>query len=173
MTQFELQGPEASFTVDVRRVEGGFQVSVGGKTLVLRLERSADPGVLVAHFADKPTKVILEEANDRRVALVIDGERLTFEKPMPTLAASPTPDQGRTSTKDLLVSPMPGRIIGVSVKNGDVVKAGDPVVMVESMKMESVIKADRDAQVVEVLVSGGSTVKRGQALVRFSTAGPS
>ena len=62
---------------------------------------------------------------------------------------------------------MPGRIIGVMTKQGEKVKAGDPLVIVESMKMETVIRSDRDAEVAQILVAEGSAVKRGQALVRF------
>ncbi len=173
MTSYELVGAEASFSIEANRVEGGFRITAGGKTFLLQLDRTDDPGVLVAQFADKPMKVTLEEANSRRVTLVIGGERLTFEKPMPVVAATRVTIPIRTGAKDLLVSPMPGRMIGISVKKGEAVKVGDPLAMIESMKMESVIRSDRDAQVSEVLVAEGATVKRGQALVRFATKGPS
>lgn len=169
MTQYELEGPETVFSVESKRVRDGFEITLGGKTFTLKLDRTDDPGVLVAKFADKPTNVTLEEADSRRVTFVIHGERFTFEKPIPAVSATQVTIPVRTGSKDLLVSPMPGRIIGISVKQGEAVKAGDPVAMIESMKMESVIRSDRDAQVTEVLVAEGSTVKRGQALVRFST----
>ncbi len=173
MTLYELEGPEASLSIEAKRVQGAFQITTREKTFLLKLDRTEDPGALVVHFADKPMKVTLEEASSRRVTLVIGGERLTFEKPMPLIAATRVTTPLRASSKDLLVSPMPGRIIGVSVKKGEAIKLGDPVVMIESMKMESVIRSDRDAQISEVLIAEGSTVKRGQALVRFATEGPS
>ncbi len=169
MTQYELEGSEASFSVEVARAAGGFRITIGGKTFLLKLERTVDPRVLVAQIADKPIKVMLEEATDRRVTLVIGGEHLQFEKPLPAVNALQVPMPARTGPKDQLVAPMPGRIVGVSVRKGEPLKVGDPVVIIESMKMESVIRSDRDAEVSEVLVAEGSTVKRGQALVRFVT----
>ncbi len=169
MTRYELTGPDASFSVDVVRAEGGFQISMGGKTFSIALERTGDPGVLVAHFTDKPLKVILEEATDRRVVLSIGGERLVFEKPLPLLVTAQGTVPTRTSSNDLLTAPMPGRIIGIMAKKGDQAKVGDPVAIIESMKMESVIRSDRDAEIGEVLLAEGATVKRGQALVRFVT----
>ncbi len=104
---------------------------------------------------------------------MIGGERLTFEKPMPLVAEARVTIPVRTGSKDLLVSPMPGRIIAISVKQGETIKVGDPIAMIESMKMESAVRSDRDAQLSEVLVAEGATVKRGPALVRFATEGPS
>ena len=62
---------------------------------------------------------------------------------------------------------MPGRVIGTLVKKGEKVKAGDPLVIIESMKMETAVRADREGEVEETMVEEGATVKRGQALVRF------
>jgi biotin carboxyl carrier protein len=169
MTQYELEGPDARLSIEAKRIQSGFQITTGGKTFLLKLDRTEDPAVLVAQFTAKPVKVTLEEANTRKVTIVFGGERLTFEKPTPVIATTQATIAVKTTAKDLLVSPMPGRIISVSVKKGDDVKAGDPIAMIESMKMESVIQSDRDAVVGEVLVSEGSTVKRGQALVRYAT----
>ncbi len=169
MTLYELEALEAKFLIEANRTEGGFQITAGGKTFLLRLERADDPRVLVARFADKPMTVILEEADGRRVTLIIGGERLTFEKPLPVVASVQPTVPTRTTSKDLLASPMPGRIISISVKEGDAVKAGDAVAIIESMKMESVVRSDHDVHVGEVLVTEGSTVKRGQALFKFST----
>jgi len=62
---------------------------------------------------------------------------------------------------------MPGKVIGTLVKNGENVKTGDPLVILESMKMEIAVRSDRDAEVQEILVEEGASVKRGQGLVRL------
>ncbi len=71
---------------------------------------------------------------------------------------------------DVLASPMPGRVITLMATVGAQVKVGDPLILIESMKMETVIRSDREGEVQEVLVTEGAPVKRGEALVRFRPA---
>ena len=62
-------------------------------------------------------------------------------------------------------TPLPGVIIDVKVNVGDTVKKGDTVVVLEAMKMENNINADRDGKVVAVHVAKGDTVADGAALI--------
>lgn len=62
-------------------------------------------------------------------------------------------------------SPMPGKVVKVLVKKGDTVKAGDTVVIVSAMKMESEYKVVKDRTVIDVLVKEGDTVDGNQTLV--------
>jgi biotin carboxyl carrier protein len=62
-------------------------------------------------------------------------------------------------------TPLPGVIIDVKVNVGDMVKKGDTVVILEAMKMENNINADRDGKVVSIEVAKGDTVADGAALV--------
>ena len=62
------------------------------------------------------------------------------------------------------VSPMPGTILKVNVKEGDTVKAGDSVVILEAMKMENDITAPRDGVVKALFVSEKQAVAKGDAL---------
>lgn len=62
---------------------------------------------------------------------------------------------------------MPGSIIGVHVLPSQVVAAGDIVVTIESMKMETALVAMRDGVVASVLVEPGMTVDRGAVLIAF------
>ena len=53
---------------------------------------------------------------------------------------------------------MPGRVMAVSVQVGDSVKAGDELVVVDAMKMENVLCAERDGMVADVRVSAGDSI---------------
>jgi acetyl-CoA/propionyl-CoA carboxylase biotin carboxyl carrier protein len=63
-----------------------------------------------------------------------------------------------------LSSPMPGTVLAVHVNPGDTVRAGQPVVVVEAMKMEYVVAAPRDGTVDELLVRAGESVRLDQPL---------
>ena len=65
-------------------------------------------------------------------------------------------------------SPMPGTILDVKVKAGDVVKAGQCVCVLEAMKMENEILAPKDGTVAGVAVTKGATVEAGAVLVTLA-----
>jgi acetyl/propionyl-CoA carboxylase alpha subunit len=69
-----------------------------------------------------------------------------------------------------LRAPMPGLIIDLKVKQGDRVAAGDPLVILEAMKMENIIKAPGDATVRSVKVKMGEGVEKNQVLIEFNPA---
>ncbi len=64
-----------------------------------------------------------------------------------------------------VVSPLPGVILEVFVKEGDTVKMGQKLMMLEAMKMENIIESDRDGKVTAVKVSKGASVLEGAELV--------
>src|SRR5581483_1344463 len=67
-------------------------------------------------------------------------------------------------------APMQGTIVAVHVRSGDAVQAQQPLVVIESMKMEHVIAAERAGVVAEVAVGGGETVYAGDLLVTLGEA---
>lgn len=62
-------------------------------------------------------------------------------------------------------APLPGVVVSISVKVGDMVKASDTVVMLEAMKMENAIHAGRDGKVASINVNAGDSVLEGSALI--------
>ena len=64
-----------------------------------------------------------------------------------------------------IVSPMPGKIVRVLVKSGEAVRARQPLVVVEAMKMENELRALRDGTVVEIYAREGTSVDAGVLLV--------
>ena len=64
-------------------------------------------------------------------------------------------------------APMPGLIIELKVKVGDVVKPGDQLLILEAMKMENILKSQGEGTVKNVKVKKGDTVEKGQVLVEF------
>lgn len=64
-------------------------------------------------------------------------------------------------------APMPGMVLNILVKPGDVVKKNDPLLVLEAMKMENLIKAPGDATVSTIHAEKGKAVDKGQLLVSF------
>jgi acetyl/propionyl-CoA carboxylase alpha subunit len=72
---------------------------------------------------------------------------------------------GSGSGPQRVIAPMPGKVVRVVVKIGDVVVARQPVIVVEAMKMENELRSARDGRVAEVHVEEGASVERGQLLI--------
>jgi len=67
-----------------------------------------------------------------------------------------------------VLAPMPGKVLEVLVEAGQQVAAGDPLVVLEAMKMETIASADAAATVTRVYVRAGVTVEPGQTLVELA-----
>jgi propionyl-CoA carboxylase alpha chain len=70
-------------------------------------------------------------------------------------------------TSRLVRSPMPGLIISVGVAEGQDVKAGQELCVLEAMKMENVLRAERDGTIAEVTIKPRDTVAADQVLLTF------
>lgn len=167
MTRYELESEDGQFVVDVVPTVDGFKATVSGKEYLLKLKRLPGQNTIVVELGDKPVSVTLVEANPQQVQMAIDSERFSYRR-MAALAAPSAPRAAAaTLQKDTVVAPMPGKVITALVKIGEKVSAGDPLIVLESMKMEVAVRADRDAEVKEILVKEGAAVKRGQGLVKL------
>ena len=66
-----------------------------------------------------------------------------------------------------LSSPMPGRILNIQVQIGDHVKVGDPILSLEAMKMENILKSDGEGVVKSIAIEKEQVVDKGQLLIEF------
>jgi 3-methylcrotonyl-CoA carboxylase alpha subunit len=71
------------------------------------------------------------------------------------------------SASDRVVTPMPGKIVQLFVRPGDKLAKGQPIAVLEAMKMEHTLSAPADVQVATVDVSQGDQVNEGAIVVRF------
>ncbi len=80
-------------------------------------------------------------------------------------AIPPKPEAGLSRS---LLAPMPGLLISVMVKEGQDVKAGEELAVVEAMKMENVLRAERDAKVAKIRVRAGDSLAVDQVILEFA-----
>eukprot|EP01133_Synstelium_polycarpum_P014582 gene14582-17242_t len=111
----------------------GKQMNVTGK---LR-----DDGLMNAHINDRFYSGIRAVQNKNTLVVFNDGA--SFELELPVEVASKSGDAGSGS----LLSPMPGKITKILVSVGDLVKKGQPILLMEAMKMEHTIRAPADGKV--------------------------
>ena len=78
--------------------------------------------------------------------------------------AAPAPAPAAPANGEKIESPMPGNILSVNVANGQAVKKGDVLMILEAMKMENEIIAPCDGTVASLSVAAGATVESGSLL---------
>jgi 3-methylcrotonyl-CoA carboxylase alpha subunit len=104
---------------------------------------------------------LIEHSNNLTVHF--DGRSFTFVLP----DRLQDEDEGDENGGDRLVSPMPGLVKIVSTKAGDKVTKGQPLVVIEAMKMEHTLAAPRDGTVAELWVRPGDHVENGANLLQL------
>ncbi len=67
-----------------------------------------------------------------------------------------------------LKAPMPGLVLNIVVEEGAQIKKGDPIIVLEAMKMENILKAPADVTVKKIMVKKGVAVEKGQVLIQFA-----
>ena len=127
--------------------------------------------------------VAINEVCDTAAKVTVNGAEYTVEwekpveekpvvkvqpvaaKPAPSPAPAAQPAAAAPAGGHSIKTPLPGVIIDVKVNVGDTVAKGQTVVVLEAMKMENNINADRDGKVVAIQVAKGDTVADGAALI--------
>ena len=136
--KYKINGNE--YNVAVEELEGNkASVTVNGKTYQVELDRPAKPAV---------TKPVARPAAAPAAAPV-------------AATPAPRPAVGGAGIK----SPLPGVVLDIKVKVGDTVTKGQTVAILEAMKMENNINADREGQVVAINVEKGQSIAEGTDII--------
>jgi propionyl-CoA carboxylase alpha chain len=77
------------------------------------------------------------------------------------------PHKPPADTSRQLRSPMPGLVVMIAVAEGEEVKAGQPLAVVDAMKMENLLRAERDAKVARVCAKPGDSLAVDQVILEF------
>ncbi len=109
----------------------------------------------------------LAERTSGRIAVAVGGESFEFDLTGESKARRGSSAKGNPETR----SPMPGKVLRVSVAVGAAVKPGEPLLILEAMKMENTLAAEVEGVVAEVHVSPGDMVDPGKLLVLIKPTG--
>ena len=120
--------------------------------------------------------VVIGDIEDNIAHVEVNGTHYNVEMEKKQKAAAPIarprpaavaakPAAKPAAAKGGVKSPLPGVILDIKVKEGDVVKKGQTVIILEAMKMENRINAARDGKITAIKVSKGESVLEGTDLV--------
>ena len=123
-----------------------FRGSCNGKPICLQSERSGLE-YRIMHYGRRVKAVVMTAKADRLLAL---------------MPAKQPPDMSR-----YLLSPMPGLLREVTVQSGQVVRAGEKLAVIEAMKMENILRAEKDCTVKKIVAQPGESLSVDQVIVEF------
>ncbi|MFA5121329.1 acetyl-CoA carboxylase biotin carboxylase subunit [Zavarzinia sp.] len=154
--------------VDVQTVEGGYDVTYEGKVLAIKTGWHPGTRILRGTVGGKPVIVQVERRGEGFLLFHRGCEVIaTVRTPRAAELAALMPVKLPPDTSKFLLCPMPGLIVSVNVEEGEEVKAGQTLAVVEAMKMENVLKAERDGKVAKVKGKKGDSFSVDQVILEF------
>ena len=137
-----------------------FKYTINGNTYKVHINSVVDD-VAEVEVNGTPYNVKMEKpAKKQMVTLKRPAQAPTNASCEPVITRQAAP-----SVAGAVKSPLPGVILSVDCKVGDTVKRGQKILVLEAMKMENNINADRDGKIVEIKVNKGDSVLEGADLV--------
>ncbi len=122
-----------------------FIISVNGNSYEVEVEEVSESGTVSRQTVQAPPKAPVVET--KKAAPEVKQELVVSEE------------------QEVVEAPMPGNIWKIQVTEGDTVKSGDVLLILEAMKMENEILAPRDGKVVSIRTTEGSVVDTGDELI--------
>jgi len=145
------------------RGAGRFAVELGGRPIEL-VDCWREGDRFTATVDGRPVEVRVFDAGGDTVA-VSAGRSVAFHRR--SVAEEGGDERGASGA---ITAPMPGKIVAVAVKKGTLVKRGDPMIVLEAMKMEQTLAAPRDGRVAAVACRPGELVVEGALLAAIDGA---
>jgi len=158
---------QTSHQVCVDARGGAMTVALDGRTFTVDLVRLSATEVSMRCVDDNRCFHISHAGTgDGTYRLSVAGHEVDLVVQSPLAAAVQT-----TSTKTVgpahVLAPIPGKVVAVKVAPGDAVTQGQPLVVLEAMKMENELAAEQAGTITAIHVEPGSTVGTGEVLVEL------
>jgi len=152
--------------VALSRTARGYRLHWGARQIDCHLHAQAQDGCWTLHVAGHTLHIhAVQHGDDIYLHLHGRSHHLRYQHPLERLAQQ----QGDT-TQDVVYAPMPGSIIAVAVQPGQSVTRGQSLLVMESMKMQTTLVAQRDGVVAQLACTPGQAVARDALLLSLVPA---
>ncbi len=159
--EFRFEHAKTQHRVRAERDGESFRVRIGERTYLVDLVRAAG-GELAFRIGDQVLTAHVARDGDM-FHVAVKGQTFTLNVAKPSSQRRATAGSAAN-----LSATMHGQVVRVLVAEGDTVKRGQPLLLLEAMKMELRVAAPHDGRVVRLLCSAGEVVQRGQALLELA-----
>ena len=157
------------YPVAVKPEGGAYRVEIEGESRVATTDWQPGQPLLHARVEQHVTTVQIERLPGAAFRLMHSGvvRRAQVLSPRAAELLALMPEKQAPDTSRLLLSPMPGLLSSIVVEEGQEVKAGEPLAIVEAMKMENVLRAERDGRVARIRANPGDSLAVDQVILEF------
>lgn len=153
---------------EIASTDDGFVIN--GKSLSWDIEKISDKHFhLIVGEKSYRAEVVKIDSATKTFTIKINGKnfQVALKDKFDLLLEQMGMNNNASNKVNNLRAPMPGLIIDLKVKEGDTVKQNDPLIILEAMKMENIIKSSGEGVVKSVKVKKGQSVEKGQVLIEF------
>lgn len=165
---FAIDGKNHRIKLDVK--EGPFEVEVDGKQETISAT-VIDSHTISLLLGNKIVTAYVAFDGDN-IHVSVDGEKFQIERAQePSSVERFREETGSVGGKKVISTPMPGQIVKIQVKEGQIVNPNQNLFIVESMKMENQIKSTARARVDRIHFKDGDPVKANAPIVELSLVG--
>jgi propionyl-CoA carboxylase alpha chain len=160
---------DQSYPVTVRPEGGAYLVDIEGESWLAATEWQPGQPLLRVRVEGRIATVQIERLPGAAFRLVHGGvvRRAQVLSPRAAELLALMPQKEAADATRLVLSPMPGLLSSLAVSQGQEVKAGEPLAIVEAMKMENVLRAERDGRIARIRVSPGDSLAVDQVILEF------
>ena len=137
-----------------------FKYTINGSVYKVHIN-SVEENIAEVEVNGTPYKVAMEKPAKKQVVTL----KRPVQAPTTSSGAPVVSRPASSSTPGAVKSPLPGVILEIKCKVGDSIKRGQALLVLEAMKMENNIPADRDGKIIEIIVNKGDSVLEGADLV--------
>lgn len=162
-----LLGDDSS-AVSVTPADGGYDVTLADKDITLRTDWQLGDPLYHATFNGYSVSLQIER-NGAGYSLYHSGVRadVLVLNPVHADLYALMPEKVAVDTSRFLLSPMPGLLVSLAVSVGQDVKSGEELAVIEAMKMENVLKAERDGVIKIINAAPGDSLTVDQVILEF------
>jgi propionyl-CoA carboxylase alpha chain len=160
----------APHDVTVRREAGGYLVEAAGETVLAATDWRPAGKLLHLRVEDRVATVQIDRLPGRAFRLVHGGvdRRAQVLRRRAAELLQMMPVKAPADTSRQVLSPMPGLLSALVVAEGQEVKAGEALAVVEAMKMENVLRAERDGTIAKLCAQPGDSLAVDQVILEFA-----
>ncbi len=147
----------------------GSSFTLNGKAVEPSITGNAKDGWSVI-LGNRSYSVMLFRKEGNKVEMLVNGRRypVQLSDKFDELLQNLGMDRNAEAKVSNLKAPMPGKVLSVAVKAGAEVQEGEPLLVLEAMKMENVIKSPATGKVNSVDVETGGTVEKNEVMITFA-----
>ncbi|MBX9448341.1 MAG: biotin/lipoyl-binding protein [Taibaiella sp.] len=144
---------------------------IADKSFPFDIQKQADGGYSIITGDQKSYQLYLTELDLKgktaKVSINNHHYDISVKEPIDLLLSKMGINMAAHRKAESIKAPMPGLILKIMVEEGQSIKKGDPVLILEAMKMENVFKAPADATVKLIRIQQGMAVEKGAVLIEL------